>query len=91
MFRKADEMIKTLDQFVPGDQGEVVKVSGQGAIRRRLLDMGITPGTRILLIKTAPMGDPLEITLRGFNLSIRKEDARYIELNLDSSEEEPNA
>lgn len=83
-------MIKTLDQFVPGDQGEVVKVGGQGAIRRRLLDMGITPGTRILLIKTAPMGDPFEITLRGFNLSIRKEDARYIELKMDSPEEESN-
>ncbi|MBP8965458.1 MAG: FeoA domain-containing protein, partial [Flexilinea sp.] len=69
---------------------EVVKVGGQGAIRRRLLDMGITPGTRILLIKTAPMGDPLEITLRGFNLSIRKEDARYIELKMDSPEEESN-
>jgi Fe2+ transport system protein FeoA len=52
--------------------------------------MGITPGTRILLIKTAPMGDPLEITLRGFNLSIRKEDARYIELKMDSPEEESN-
>lgn len=78
-------MTKTLDQFIPGDRGRVLKVGGQGAIRRRLLDMGITPGTQILLIKTAPMGDPLEITLRGFNLSIRKEDAKYIEMDFNGT------
>ncbi len=73
-------MNKALDQFIPGEQGTVLKVGGQGAIRRRLLDMGIIPGTRICLVKTAPMGDPLEITLRGFNLSIRKDDAAYIDM-----------
>lgn len=79
-------MIKSLDQFIPGDRGRVLSVGGQGAIRRRLLDMGITPGTQILLIKTAPLGDPLEITLRGFNLSIRKDDANYIEMDVNENE-----
>lgn len=78
-------MTKTLDQFIPGDRGRVLNVGGQGAIRRRLLDMGITPGTQILLIKTAPMGDPLEITLRGFNLSIRKDDAKFIEMDVNGT------
>ena len=74
-------MTTTLDQLKPGESGIVTAVNGQGALRRRLLDMGITPKTRILLRKTAPMGDPLELSLRGFDLSIRKEDAKYIELD----------
>ncbi len=79
-------MIKTLDKFQPGDNGKVIKVGGQGALRRRLLDMGITPGTEVFLVKTAPLGDPLEITLRGFDLSIRKEDANFIELDVENQE-----
>ena len=76
-------MNKTLDQLRPGESGIVTKVGGQGALRRRLLDMGITPKTKIFLVKTAPMGDPLELSLRGFDLSIRKADAQYIELEIE--------
>lgn len=79
-------MSKRLDQLNPGEMGSVTKVGGQGALRRRLLDMGITPGTMVCLIKRAPLGDPLEITLRGFNLSIRKEDAAHIELDANGTQ-----
>ncbi len=76
-------MKTTLDKLKPGQSGIVTAVGGQGALRRRLLDMGITPKTRILLLKTAPMGDPLELILRGFDLSIRKADAAFIELETE--------
>ncbi len=75
-------MVKHLSELHPGESGVVTKVGGEGALRRHLLDMGITPGVRILLRKTAPMGDPLELHLRGFDLSIRKDDAAYIEVEL---------
>lgn len=77
-------MNRTLAELKPGESGIVTKVGGQGALRRRLLDMGITPHTRILLRKTAPMGDPLELYLRGFDLSIRKADAAFIELGTEA-------
>ena len=76
-------MKTTLDKLKPGQSGIVTAVGGQGALRRRLLDMGITRKTRILLLKTAPMGDPLELILRGFDLSIRKADAAFIELETE--------
>ena len=76
-------MKKNLDQLKPGESGIVVNVSGAGALRRRLLDMGITPHTKIMLRKVAPMGDPLELNLRGFDMSIRKADAQLIELETD--------
>ena len=76
-------MNKPPDQLNPGESGIVTKVGGQGALRRRLLDMGITPKTKIFLVKAAPMGDPLELSLRGFDLSIRKADAQYIELEIE--------
>ena len=75
-------MIKTLDQLTPGESGIVVTVGGQGALRRRLLDMGITPKTSITVVKIAPMGDPMEIRLRGYGLSIRKLDAHEIEVEI---------
>jgi Fe2+ transport system protein FeoA len=68
-------MEKTLDQFKPGEMGRVRKVTGEGVIKRRLFDMGITPGTEIFLRKTAPLGDPLELRLRGYGLSIRRREA----------------
>jgi Fe2+ transport system protein FeoA len=68
-------MEKTLDLFTVGESGVVKRVGGEGKIKRRLFDMGITPGAEILLRKKAPLGDPIEITLRGYELSLRKTEA----------------
>lgn len=64
----------------PGESGIVAAVGGEGALHRHLLDMGITPGVKVTLIKTAPMGDPLEIHLRGYALTLRRADAATITL-----------
>jgi Fe2+ transport system protein FeoA len=71
---------KTLDMLSVGKTGAIAAVGGQGVLRRRLLDMGLTPGTQVKLCKVAPMGDPLELELRGYSLTLRKEDAAKIEL-----------
>ena len=68
-------MIKTLDQFAIGESGKVKSVVADGRIKRRLFDMGVTPGATIILKKKAPLGDPLEVTLRGYELTLRKEEA----------------
>lgn len=70
----------TLDTLKPGQGGVIDIVGGEGALRRRLLDMGLTPGTKVMIKKMAPMGDPIELSLRGYLLSIRKEDAAKISL-----------
>ena len=70
----------TLDQLKVSQSGTIKAVGGQGALRRRLLDMGLTPGTRIMVRKVAPLGDPIELYLRGYDLTLRQEDARQIEL-----------
>ena len=70
----------TLDQLKVGNSANIITVGGEGALRRRLLDMGLTPRTRVMVRKVAPMGDPIELNLRGYQLSIRKEDAEKIEL-----------
>ncbi|GHU61380.1 iron transporter FeoA [Clostridia bacterium] len=70
----------TLNELECGSGGIISKVNGQGALRDRLLDMGLTPGTEVFLRKTAPMGDPIEITLRGYELTLRKDDAKLIQL-----------
>lgn len=70
----------TLDQLPIGRESKIVAVNGRGALRRRLLDMGLTPRTAVLVRKVAPMGDPIEIQLRGYELTLRKEDARNIEI-----------
>lgn len=62
----------------------VRQIGGQGALRRRLLDMGLTPGTRVLLYKTAPMGDPMELHLRGYDLSLRRDDAADILVEVEA-------
>ena len=81
-------MAKTLGELLPGESGVISAVGGADArIRRRLVDMGITPLTRILVRKTAPMGDPIEVHLRGYDLSLRREDALFIEL-FDAAGEE---
>lgn len=71
-------METTLNKLVPGDKGVVKKVSGTGAVRRRLFDMGLTPGAAFDVRKMAPLGDPMELTLRGYELSVRKEDAQLV-------------
>ncbi len=72
--------MKTLRETRIGGTARVVKVHGEGAVRRRIMDMGITRGVEIKIIKTAPLGDPLEITVRGYELSLRKADAAMIEV-----------
>ena len=74
----------TLDRLKVGASGVIRAVGGQGALRRRLLDMGLTPKTRVMVRKMAPMGDPIEIRLRGYELTLRLEDARQIEIEEDS-------
>lgn len=70
----------TLDSIKPGQGGVISAIGGQGLLRRRLLDMGLTPNTRVKVRKVAPMGDPIELSLRSYVLTIRKEEAAKIEL-----------
>ena len=72
--------MKTLRQVKIGDTVKVVKLHGEGAVKRRIKDMGITKGTDVYVRKVAPLGDPVEITVRGYELSIRKADADMIEI-----------
>ena len=75
-------MQKLLKDFAVGESGKVTKVAGEGAVRRRLLDMGVTPGARVTLKKKAPLGDPVEIELRGYSLSLRKSEAAAVEAEI---------
>ena len=72
--------MKTLKQVKIGDTAKVVKLHGEGALKRRIMDMGITKGVEVKVRKVAPLGDPIEITVRGYELSLRKEDAETIEV-----------
>ncbi len=72
--------MKTLKDIKIGSACRVVRLHGEGALRRRIMDMGITKGVEILILKVAPLGDPIEITLRGYELSIRGDDASIIEV-----------
>ncbi len=72
--------MKTLKDIRTGKTVKVVKLHGEGAIKRRIMDMGITKGTEVCIRKVAPLGDPLEITVRGYELSLRKADAEIIEV-----------
>ena len=72
--------MKTLKEIPVGEEAKVVKLHGEGALRRRIMDMGITKGVEIYVRKLAPLGDPMEINVRGYELSIRKEDASIIEV-----------
>lgn len=72
--------MNTLKQTKIGDTVTVVKLHGEGAVKRRLMDMGITKGTQIHIRKVAPLGDPIEVTVRGYELSLRKADAEMIEV-----------
>lgn len=70
----------TLDRVKPGHGGTILSIGGEGALRRRLLDMGLTPKTKVQVRKVAPMGDPIELYLRGYVLTLRAEDASKIEI-----------
>ena len=72
--------MKTLKQAKIGETVKVMKLHGEGAIKRRIMDMGITRGTEIYIRKVAPLGDPIEVTVRGYELSLRKADADMIEI-----------
>ena len=72
--------MKTLKDAKIGDTVKVVKLHGEGPIKRRIMDMGITKGVEIYVRKVAPLGDPMEVTVRGYELSIRKADAEMIEI-----------
>ena len=76
-----ETVLRTLDQLTPGESAVISSVgSERGAVKRRLVDMGLTPGVSVTLRKVAPFGDPLELTLRGYELSLRKADAGMIEV-----------
>jgi ferrous iron transport protein A len=72
--------VKTLKEAKVGDTVRVVKLHGQGAVKRRIMDMGLTKGVEVQTRKVAPLGDPIEVTVRGYELSIRKADAELIEV-----------
>ena len=72
--------MKTLKELRPGQRAKVVKLHGEGALRRRIMDMGITKGVEIYVRNVAPLGDPFELTVRGYELSLRKDDAAMVEV-----------
>lgn len=72
--------MKTLKQAAIGSTVKVVKLHGEGAVKRRIMDMGITRGTEVYVRKVAPLGDPVEVTVRGYELSLRKADTQMIEV-----------
>ena len=72
--------MKTLKEVQVGQTATVVKLHGEGAVKRRIMDMGITKGVSVYIRKVAPLGDPIEVTVRGYELSLRKADAEMIEI-----------
>ena len=72
--------MRTIDDLTIGESGVISQVGGEGALRLRFLDMGLIPGTTVTLRKIAPMGDPIQIQVRGYELTIRREDSRKIDL-----------
>ena len=72
--------MNTLKEVAIGGTAKVVKLHGEGAVKRRIMDMGITKGVEVYVSKVAPLGDPIEVTVRGYELSIRKDDAAMIEV-----------
>ena len=72
--------MKSLRNIKPGERAKVLKIHGEGAVRRRIMDMGLTRGTEVLVRKVAPLGDPVEVTVRSYELSLRKGDCERIEV-----------
>jgi len=77
-------MKKSLSELAVGESGKIISVNGEGRVRRRLLDMGVTAGTELALRKKAPLGDPLEVTLRGYELSLRSSEAACVVTEVDA-------
>jgi len=75
-----EEIMKTLREATVGETVTVKKLSGEGPVKRRIMDMGITKGVDVYIRKVAPLGDPIEVTVRGYELSLRKADAEMIEV-----------
>ena len=75
-----EEKLMSLAELKPGESAQVADVGGTDSLHRRLLDMGITPGVKVVLLRTAPMGDPLEIHVRGYSLTLRVDDAKKISI-----------
>ncbi len=76
-------MDKKLSELEPGDKGVVVKISGSSSTRRRIMDMGVVRGTKVVLVRRAPLGDPVELEIRDYNLSLRKREADNIYVELE--------
>ena len=72
--------MKTLRNVKVGETATIVRLHGEGALKRRIMDMGLTRGTEVFVRKVAPLGDPMELTVRGYELSVRKGDAELIEV-----------
>ena len=72
----------TLKDLEPGQEGTVISIGEKGPMRRRIMDMGVTPGTSIKVIKVAPLGDPIEVNIRGYELSLRKTEAENIQIKM---------
>jgi len=77
---KGEGNMKTLREVKIGESAKVVKLHGEGPVKRRIMDMGITKGTEVFVRKVAPLGDPMEVTVRGYELSLRKADTEMIEV-----------
>ena len=75
-------MSKLLSDFTVGESGKIVAVTGEGRVRRRLFDMGVTPGAELTMRKKAPLGDPIEVTIRGYELTLRKTEAACVEVEI---------
>ena len=75
-------MTKLLSEFTVGESGKIVSVNGEGKIRRRLFYMGVTPAAELTMKKKAPLGDPIEITIRGYELTLRKTEAACVEVEV---------
>lgn len=75
--------VKTLAEFSVGEHGKIKTVGGEGKIRRRLFDMGVTPGAEVFLRKKAPLGDPIEVTIRGYELTLRKSEAACVMMSVE--------
>ena len=76
-------MVKKLSECIVGERGEVTAVRGEGRMRRRLFDMGVTPSAQVTMKKRAPLGDPIEVTLRGYELTLRKAEAACVDVEIE--------
>jgi len=79
----AEATERTLDRLVPGESGTIARIEGEPAIARRLMELGLVPGTIVEMIRCAPLGDPLELTVRGVHLALRRSEARSIHVATD--------